>query len=121
MIHKGEYWTPEPEVWDAKKCAKTAKRRGRDGCGTRAPYPGLVDASSSSYGYGKRRYNGGIIRDDGWWEGTNIPLPIIPPEYVFIRRMSWGLYLIHRTDIPAEDLVPTEDGRHPFITIVEPK
>lgn len=97
------YWTPEPEVWDAKKCAKIARRRAKDGYGSRHPYPGLVEDSSAPYGYGKRRYNGCIERDGDLWKGTNVPLPIIPPEYVFIHRISWGTFLIRRDELDKLD------------------
>jgi hypothetical protein len=97
------YWTPKPEVWDAKKCAKIARGRGKDGYGSRHPYPGLVESSGSPYGYGKRRYNGCIERDGDLWKGTNVPLPIIPPEYVYIYRMSWGIYIVRRDELDKLD------------------
>lgn len=98
MINKGQYWRPEPEVWDAAKCAKIAKQRRRDGYGTLHPYPGLVQATGSPYGYGKRRFNGGCVREGDWWEGEDIPYPVIPDEFVFVLRPTWGVYIVRRED-----------------------
>jgi len=91
---KGTYWSPEPEVWSAEKCTKIAKARATDGYGSRHPYAGLVQASSATYGYGRRRFNGGVVKDGEWYEGTNIPYPIIPDEYELINRPTWGTYLV---------------------------
>ena len=118
-INKGMYWTPKPEVWDAKKCAKIAKRRSKDGYGTRHPYPGFIEADSAPYGYGKRSFNGGIVRDNEWWEGTNVPLPVVPPEYVFIHRLSWGMYLIRRDEIDESETIPAEGCLHPFVSVYD--
>ena len=104
MINKGKYWKPEPEVWDEKKCAKVAKKRGRDGYGTRHPYPGLVQASGAVGGYGKTKYNGGCVRDGDWWEGEDIPFPVIPKEYCYVYRSMWGTYLMRREDAEKQEV-----------------
>jgi len=97
--NEGKYYTPEPEVWDEKECAKVARRRGKDSYGTRHPYAGLVEDRSAVHGYGRRKFNGGVIREGEWWEGTDIPYPIIHENYEFISRISWGLYLVLKSNI----------------------
>lgn len=83
------------EIWDEKKCAQVAKRKGRDGCGTLHPYPGLVASSGSAYPqYGQAvRYNGGCIREGELYQAEQIPLPQIPDTYEFYDIITWGTYL----------------------------
>jgi hypothetical protein len=88
-------YTYPQETWDEKKCAKIAKHRGKDGCGSVHPYPGLVAASGSSYPqYGQTvRFNGGTIIEGELYQYVMRPLPKIPDTFEFIRRVSWGTYL----------------------------
>ena len=73
-----------PEVWDAAKCAKMAKRTARDGMGTPYPFKGYIGDSH----YGQHHYNGGCVRNGKWWQGENNPLPLIAKGYEIVRRPS---------------------------------
>lgn len=76
----------KPEVWDAKKCAKMAKRTAKDGYGTKYHFKGFIGTA-----YGPVRYNGGISKDGKWWQGENFPLPIIDSAYEIVCVPTWGL------------------------------
>ncbi len=86
------YYIHPQETWDEKKCAQMAKRVFRDGLGTPGGPKGLINCDSSAYPrYGQSaRYNGGCVRDDEWYEGETVPLPIIPDTYEFVQHTSWG-------------------------------
>lgn len=88
MIREGEYYVHEPENWDHERCVKESKRYHRDGCGTKMHRPGYIGQH-----YGKIRYNGGCIREDDWWEGEIIPLPIVSPGFVIIHVRTWGYFI----------------------------
>jgi hypothetical protein len=84
------------ETWDAAKCAKIAKRRGTDGMGAKHPYSGLIAGSAStSPEYGQTiRYNGGTVIDGEHYDAVHRPLPQIAPGFAFLKRISWGTYLV---------------------------
>ena len=88
-------YTYPQETWSAVKCAKLAKRRLRDSCGTLHPFPGLIAGSASSYPeYGQtRRFNGGVVIEAEWYQAVSRPLPVIPSSFRFVTRISWGTYL----------------------------
>ena len=98
-------FTHPVETWDAAKCEKVAKHRSKDGCGMLHPYPGRIAASASSRPqYGQTvRYNGGIVIGGEWYEAEAVPLPLIVPGFAFLKRVSWGTYLVR------------DDETHPMI------
>lgn len=83
------------ETWDHATCKRKSKARGKDGYGSIHPYPGLISPSGSPYvSYGRRViWNGGTVINGELYDGEEMPLPIIPDEYEFITRMSWGIYI----------------------------
>ena len=83
----------KPEVWDAKRCAKAAKHRAADGMGTKQNRKGYIGCTTSPYGYGIHRYNGGCIRNGEWYQGENNPLPIIDDAYEIFHVTTWGYYI----------------------------
>ena len=93
-------YTHPQEEWDAAKCAKIAKQRGRDGYGTPHPWPGAIASHSSSHPmYGQtRRYNGGTIINGEFYNREAKPLPRIAPGYKFLNRPTWGTYLVKDSD-----------------------
>jgi hypothetical protein len=104
MENEGKYYTPEQEVFSEAKCEKIAKSQLKDAYGNRHPFPDRFQDSSAVYGYGKRRFNGGVIYEGQWWEGTNIPYPKLAEGYVYAIRRSWGIYIMTRKDAEAENL-----------------
>jgi hypothetical protein len=74
---------------------KIAKRRDRDGYGTRHPFPGLFVSSGCAYHQPGQltRYNGGCVHGGEWYPGEYTPFPQIPDGFRFIARDSWGIYL----------------------------
>ena len=81
-----------PEVWDEQKCNLMSTRFAKDGIGTAYPYPGHIGNN-----FGEIRYNGGCIRENKYWDGENIPLPIVSDGYEIVRVPSWG-YRIKKID-----------------------
>lgn len=81
------YYQHPREVWDAKKCAKMAKKR----------YFTL-----GHYAHGTRvRYNGGTVvpwngpeEEQKWYPGEQWPLPEVAEGYVLVRVPTWGYKLI---------------------------
>lgn len=84
------YFVVPPERWDTALCRKTAKRRERDSYGTPAPWPGLLVHLKS----GPVRYNGGVMRDGGWWKGVVFTLPTIPDAFAWEYVPTWGWRLV---------------------------
>lgn len=93
---KGYYEYPAA-VWDAAKCAKMVKKRLKDGCGTKNPWPGYIGSGQiNGGGYGRIRYNGGIVIDGEWYQGTIRHLPIVAEGYEVIERLTWGWYIVKK-------------------------
>ena len=86
------YFTHPQETWTEAECKKRAAKVNRDGMGTVGGPRGLIANCGSSYvQYGQtKRYNGGCVIGEEWYEGEIIPLPIIPPTYRFTSVSSWG-------------------------------
>lgn len=84
-----EFFAPEPEKWDAKKCAQLVDRPGRDSMGSQLPKGDL-------YGFrlGKERFNGGIVIDGKWYQGIDHPAPILAPGYSLKNIPSWGWRIV---------------------------
>lgn len=79
------------EVWDARECARRARRAPRDAWGNKPP-KGIIAYVGSNYAqYGQTvRYNGGIVVDNDWYQSEHRPLPIIPDTYEFYVIPAWG-------------------------------
>lgn len=95
---KGVYVHPR-ENWDRGKCHQMSRSKGRDGCGTPDPFPGLISRSGSSYpSYGQTtRYNGGFIAPDGeLYQSEHVPLPEIDQGYELVNVCSWGVRIVPR-------------------------
>jgi len=90
---KGEYYSPPAEVWDLKKCKAMSRSNPPNSYGDRNPWPGLVQDSATIHGYGQRRFNGGVSRDGEWYEGTDIPWPILHEDYEYHHIPTWGTYI----------------------------
>lgn len=100
-----DWYTPEQEVWSAEYCRKLSRLRETDGYGSKHPWPGQVQSSSTAYPrYGYHRYNGGFIAPDGKYYrmGMRVPWPKPAKGYVLIRRPTWGVYLIPRKDLEPD-------------------
>lgn len=83
------YYQNTPQVWDAKKCNRMARRTARDGLGTPYPFKGYIGSH-----YGRVRYNGGCLRDGQLYDGEEFPLPIIADGFSIIRIRTWGWQII---------------------------
>jgi len=84
----------DQETWDEAKCAKVAKRRGKDAYGTRHPHAGVVQPSGCAVThYGRQIFNGGTIIDGEWYKGYEREFPSIPDTYEFYPIVSWGIYI----------------------------
>jgi hypothetical protein len=79
------------ETWDAKECHKRSRFAPKNYFGDKPPV-GLINHVGSAYpSYGQRlTYNGGCIRNGEWYKSEEIPLPIIPDTYEFVKLSSWG-------------------------------
>ena len=75
----------KPEVWDKKKCEKTAKHIAKDGLGTKYGFKGYIGCH-----YGDHRYNGGNVFEGKWYQGENKPFPVIHKDFEIVRKPSWG-------------------------------
>lgn len=84
------YFEHPAEVWTKEQCAKAVKKIATDGLGTPYPFSGYIGDSQ----YGEKRYNGGCIRNDEWYEGEIFPLPIVPEGYKIIRVPTWGYRIV---------------------------
>lgn len=89
------------EAWDEKECLKRSKYNPKNAFGDKAPYPGIIAPSGSSYpSYGQSvRYNGGRIIDGELYERETVPLPKIHEDFEFHKILSWGMTI--RKKIPA--------------------
>lgn len=76
------------EVWNDKQCKKHAKKRVKDGYGTKDSRPGAM-----SNHYGVTLYNGGAAQYKEWCNGENYPYPQITENYKYEYIPSWGVYL----------------------------
>jgi hypothetical protein len=94
---KARYYRPAPEYWDARTCERKAKHTAKDGLGTKYPFKGYIGNH-----YGKTRFNGGCIRNDKWYEGQVIPLPVIAPGFKLVHKLTWGWQIV-KTDTGEED------------------
>lgn len=92
------YFIHPQETWDEKECLKRSQHVNRDGLGTVGGPKGLINCDSSPYPrYGQiRRYNGGCIRGEEWYEGEEVPLPKIPNTFHFVHHSSWGTAIERR-------------------------
>ncbi len=90
-----------PQTWDAKRCAKEAKTRGKDVYGTRYPFAGYVPGLKS----GAQRFNGGCIVKDGavcyglgesgnWFPGVIHTLPILADGFKWVHIATWGWRIV---------------------------
>lgn len=93
--HKAELYEHPQETWDAKKCAKLAKRTVRDGMGTKHHRKGYLGSPCSPYPiFGPQRYNGGCIRKGKWYQGENKPFPKLAEGFEIISVPTWGWYIV---------------------------
>ena len=100
------YYKGPQEVWDLKRCGKAAKYAPKDHWGNRPPKGIIVADSASMPLYGKRRYNGGIVIDGEWYEGTDNPYPLVPPPYGLFWLSAWGVIITASEDGKKRGLPP---------------
>jgi hypothetical protein len=83
------------EIWDAKTCEKKAKHLATDGLGTKYPFRGYIGSSASRpTAYGTETYNGGIVINNEWYNGTNRPLPIVANGFKIVVVPTWGWRIV---------------------------
>ena len=89
---KETYFKHPQETWDETECLKRSRKINKDGLGTVGGPKGLINCHSAPYPrYGQiRRYNGGCIREGEWYNGEEVPFPIIPDTFHFVQHCSWG-------------------------------
>ena len=89
------YYQHPQETWDAKTCEKKAKYLAKDGTGTKYPWRGYIGPDAWGMGgYGKRRFNGGCVHNDQWYDGDITPLPVVAPGFKIIHVPTWGYRIV---------------------------
>ena len=90
--HKERTYQHTAEIWNAKKCARLAKRKQTDAYGTKDHLAGFIRGD-----YGVHRYNGIIERDGELYGAEHRPLPEVADGFEIVYEPTW-FYRIVKTE-----------------------
>jgi hypothetical protein len=104
MKRQYTYHHAPQETWSVAECEKARKYAPADHWGNRPP-KGIIQGSADARPrYGRQRFNGGIIIDGEWYDGTDNPYPIVPDPYVLAWLTSWGMIITTKEDAEKRGL-----------------